>query len=216
MQSSFGKIQKAAQQQSAAGDLSLLFNFMKTLDPGSVVRESEFAAAARAGSLPERVQGAALQVIRGQRLTKAQRSDFLQTAENNLLNQIQLQESVNEQFRGIADDNRFEASNTQLGIRAEDTVEGVKKRFGLGAQPTVAETATRPTAVGEGLQAQSQQISQVIAQQKQAGASDQQIQGQLEQALGRPLSTQEQQQFFGAKTVQQQQVPQGELPPQFP
>ncbi|MEM8882399.1 MAG: hypothetical protein AAGC82_17565, partial [Pseudomonadota bacterium] len=39
----FGRIDASAFEPSPAGDLALIFNYMKVLDPGSVVRESEFA-----------------------------------------------------------------------------------------------------------------------------------------------------------------------------
>lgn len=41
----YQKVQAAAHQPSAANDLSLIFGYMKMLDPGSVVREQEFANA---------------------------------------------------------------------------------------------------------------------------------------------------------------------------
>jgi hypothetical protein len=41
----FGRIIASAEEPSAAGDLALIFNYMKLLDPGSVVRESEFRTA---------------------------------------------------------------------------------------------------------------------------------------------------------------------------
>ena len=41
----FGRIQAAANDPTPAGDLALIFNYMKLLDPGSTVREGEFATA---------------------------------------------------------------------------------------------------------------------------------------------------------------------------
>lgn len=45
------KIEQAAADNTGAGDLALIFAFMKMLDPGSVVRESEYARAAEAQGL---------------------------------------------------------------------------------------------------------------------------------------------------------------------
>ncbi len=72
-----GVIESAAQDPSAAGDLALIFAYMRMLDPGSVVRESEFQLAAQAGSLPQVAQAGYNRVISGQRLTKDQREDFI-------------------------------------------------------------------------------------------------------------------------------------------
>lgn len=73
---SYNRIEVSAENPSAAGDLALIFNYMKMLDPGSVVRESEFATAAAAGSYGDRIQGAASRIIAGKRLSTDQRKDF--------------------------------------------------------------------------------------------------------------------------------------------
>jgi hypothetical protein len=54
MQSYFQKIKNASNNETAtaASDISLLFAYMKMLDPKSIVRESEFAMAQNMGSLP--------------------------------------------------------------------------------------------------------------------------------------------------------------------
>jgi hypothetical protein len=55
MQSYFQKIKDNTNNKTAtaASDVALLFNFMKMLDPKSIVRESEFKTAQNMGSLPE-------------------------------------------------------------------------------------------------------------------------------------------------------------------
>ena len=80
-ESAMVRIAESARDPSPAGDLALIFNYMKVLDPNSVVRESEFAQAARTGSLPQQIQGAALRVVSGERLTPQQRQDFVQRAQ---------------------------------------------------------------------------------------------------------------------------------------
>lgn len=73
----YTRVQASTREPSAAGDLSLIFNYMKMLDPGSVVRESEFATAAKAGSFGERMQATVGKVLKGERLSVAMRADFL-------------------------------------------------------------------------------------------------------------------------------------------
>ena len=65
-----------ASEDSAVGDLSLIFGYMKMLDPGSVVREGEFATAQNAAGVPERIQNIYNRVVSGQRLSPSQRSSF--------------------------------------------------------------------------------------------------------------------------------------------
>lgn len=53
---------------------------MKMLDPGSVVREQEFANAQNAAGVPDQVRNAYNKAISGQRLNPTQRQDFLNQA----------------------------------------------------------------------------------------------------------------------------------------
>jgi hypothetical protein len=79
-QVAFDKVQRAASDPSAAGDLALIFGVMKTLDPGSTVREGEFANAQNAGGIDDRVVSTYNRILQGQRLSPEQRSDFVRTA----------------------------------------------------------------------------------------------------------------------------------------
>ncbi len=85
VQSAYSNIMKTG--STGAGDMSMLYQFVKLLDPNSVVRESEFATAAASGSLGERIQGAAKQIMEGGRLSDDLRAKFLQEAENIYLSQ---------------------------------------------------------------------------------------------------------------------------------
>ena len=87
---------------TGAGDMSLLYSFVKLLDPGSVVRESEFAAAAASGSFGERVQGAMQRVISGQRLPDTLRNDFIREADNLYTSQKRGTDRLTESYTGIA------------------------------------------------------------------------------------------------------------------
>ena len=73
----YSRIVASAQDPSAAGDLALIFNYMKVLDPGSTVREGEFATAQNAGGVDARVRSLFNSVVDGTRLTTEQRADFL-------------------------------------------------------------------------------------------------------------------------------------------
>lgn len=76
----WGRIKASAKDASAAGDLALIFNYMKVLDPGSTVREGEFANAQNAAGVPERVVASYNNAVRGERLTTNQRRDFVDRA----------------------------------------------------------------------------------------------------------------------------------------
>ena len=77
---SYGRVLQSAKNPSAAGDLVLVFNYMKILDPGSVVRESEFATASNAAGVPDRIRNIYNRVLNGERLAENQRGDFVDRA----------------------------------------------------------------------------------------------------------------------------------------
>ena len=76
----YGRVNAA--DPSAAGDLSLIFAYMKMLDPNSVVREQEFANAQNAAGVPDRIRAQYNNVLNGQKLAETQRADFLKQAKN--------------------------------------------------------------------------------------------------------------------------------------
>lgn len=76
----FGRVVASSENPSPAGDLALIFNYMKVLDPGSTVREGEFATAQNSGGVDSRVRALYGQVMEGTRLSGAQRADFVDRA----------------------------------------------------------------------------------------------------------------------------------------
>ena len=76
MQSAYGQITDSIKKASPAGDLAAATKFMKLLDPGSVVRESELAMAMAASGALDRATNYAQNVISGTKLTPTQRADF--------------------------------------------------------------------------------------------------------------------------------------------
>ena len=73
-ESSLDKVLSA--RNDGPGDLSLIFAYMKMLDPGSVVREGEFANAEKAGGVSEQVRTLYNKVVDGERLSPDQRARF--------------------------------------------------------------------------------------------------------------------------------------------
>lgn len=71
------RVLESAKDPSAAGDLALIFNYMKVLDPGSTVREGEFATAQNSGGVDQRTLALYNNVMRGERLSPDIRIDFL-------------------------------------------------------------------------------------------------------------------------------------------
>lgn len=80
VKAAYGRV--LSSDNSAVGDLSLIFGYMKMLDPGSVVREGEFANAQNAAGVPDRLINVYNKVLSGERLNDGQRSAFKGQAKN--------------------------------------------------------------------------------------------------------------------------------------
>jgi hypothetical protein len=74
-------IKNALASPSGANDLAAATKFMKLLDPGSVVRESELGMAMAATGLVDRMQNYVQMMASGQKLTPQQRKDFASSAD---------------------------------------------------------------------------------------------------------------------------------------
>lgn len=98
----YNKIRKAAAQPSAAGDLSLIFGYMKMQDPGSTVREGEQATAQNAAGIPEQLRNLYNRARTGQRLAPEQRDDFISQAKNIYDSQIAQQNQVDSGYMELA------------------------------------------------------------------------------------------------------------------
>lgn len=98
----YGRVISSAQDPSPAGDLALIFNYMKVLDPGSTVREGEFATAQDSGSVDDRTRGLYNRIVNGERLSAQQRADFADRATRLYSGAEQQYGNISEQYRGFA------------------------------------------------------------------------------------------------------------------
>jgi hypothetical protein len=109
----FQKIKTAAMNPSAANDISLIFGFMKALDPTSTVREGEAATAENARGVSEDIRNLYNKVNTGQRLSQAQRQDFLQSAYGLVESQIPNAQEIIDRYSGIA---------SRAGLNSQDVI----------------------------------------------------------------------------------------------
>lgn len=102
VRASYERVRAGAQRDSGAGDLGLIFGFMKMLDPGSVVREGEFANAENTAGVPDRVRNLYNRIVSGERLQPGQRQEFVSTAGDLYQQEAARIGSVNEHYAAIA------------------------------------------------------------------------------------------------------------------
>jgi len=122
--------------ETGAGDVALVFSFMKMLDPGSVVRESEFALAQNTGGLLTRLQNTLTKAERGEFMSPTQRKEMVALAK-------QFMDAAQAQADRVKADLTIPIGN--YGLSAENV-------FGVAGQPTEPETPTPPPDVLTGAQ----------------------------------------------------------------
>lgn len=117
MKTSFGQITAGLNAKSAAGDLTAATKFMKLLDPGSVVRESELYLAMDATGVLDKMTNYSARLSRGEKLTPSQREDFrnianqlYKAAENTKLN-------YDKQYEEIALSNNLDPAKIITGYK---------------------------------------------------------------------------------------------------
>ncbi len=114
---------------NAAGDLNLIFAYMKLLDPDSVVRESEQASVANAAGVPDRIKITWNKMLQGEKLSSKQRAEFKNEAMKLFAAQKSTYAPLADKFRGLA---------MEQGVDPDDVV---LMSFD-GPEDTTAETVT--------------------------------------------------------------------------
>lgn len=132
----FAKVENAS--ADAAGDLSLIFSYMKMLDPGSAVREGEFANAQNAAGIPDRIKAAWNKALAGERLSPEARDRFKSEAASVLESTLQAYEQNAEFYRGIAKERDFKVENVVPPMRR------LKKRVPAAPKAAGATGETAP------------------------------------------------------------------------
>lgn len=102
VQASFDTIKSVAAKPSAAGDISLLTAYMRMIDPGSTVREGEFATAQNAGGVPQKIIARYNNLLSGERLEDSQRADFVSQARNMLAGRKQQYDKTRSKYKTLA------------------------------------------------------------------------------------------------------------------
>lgn len=115
-------------EDTSAGDMSIVFQFMKMLDPASTVREGEFATAEQVGGAAQKYMNTYNRLAEGDRLTPSQRGQFLSEAENLYTGTLELQTTRDAEYKRLAAD---------YGVKPENVVlrrtEILKKKKLVGA-----------------------------------------------------------------------------------
>lgn len=117
MRSAYGQVTESLKKGTPAGDLAGATKFMKLLDPGSVVRESELYLAMSATGALDRFTNYANSVIKGTKLTPKQRTDFQELADRLFTDSANMYNSKYNEYERLGTEYGFNATRA-LGERA--------------------------------------------------------------------------------------------------
>lgn len=142
------KIQKSSETPTPAGDMSLIFAYMKMLDPSSTVREGEYASAKNAAGVPEQIMNAYNKARDGVILSPRQRTDFVDRAGKIYNAQINAQERVDTYYKDLAQRRKVKPEDVVINYPRYDgpgLVLGQNKKPGGGLiNSAIANSSPKP------------------------------------------------------------------------
>lgn len=121
----YKRMESSSKLGTGPGDLSLIFSFMKVLDPTSVVRETEFSNAEQAVGRLQQFFNVPKGWVQGTRLTQAGRAGFMRAAKEIYDTQRRTLGSTQERYRRAAKKYGVEPNDfiTDYGDSAADPLD---------------------------------------------------------------------------------------------
>lgn len=96
----YSSMTKSFSSESTASDLDFVYGFAKIMDPGSVVREGEYATVANSPAIPEQIRGRLQYVIEGKaKLTPKVKREMLEITGNRLNSYRENADKIVERYR---------------------------------------------------------------------------------------------------------------------
>ena len=136
VRNSYERVRAGAGLNNAQGDLGLIFGYMKMLDPGSVVREGEFANAQNSGGVSETVMNMYNRVLNGGRLSPELREKFVTAADALYQQSAGNLESTNSMYGGLASDHGIPTNRFMVQPeKYEPLAVGKKTQVTVGGKP---------------------------------------------------------------------------------
>jgi hypothetical protein len=142
VKAAYGRVK--ATNPDAAGDLSLIFNYMKMLDPGSTVREGEFATAQNAGGIDDKARNLYNRIASGERLTDGQRKMFIGQANKLYKSALEQEQTVRSGIGRIAQRAGLSLDNVFYEARESEPTGGAGRVPDLLRPGNIPAPAGRP------------------------------------------------------------------------
>ncbi|MEB3150919.1 MAG: hypothetical protein VKL60_18115 [Sphaerospermopsis sp.] len=113
----YDRVMESANNPTAAGDMSLIFGYMKMLDPNSTVREGEYANAESARGVPQSIIARYNKIVDGEKLTAPQRKDFTDRADKLYRRAEASQDKLSKQYTDISKRNKLPVEDVVIDYK---------------------------------------------------------------------------------------------------
>lgn len=134
-------MRSAYENPSPAGDITMVYGFMKMQDPGSTIRENEYATAENSGGVAANVRNTYNKMLKGERLPQSVRDDFMKQAGNALKSRVSAIEPLGNSYRKLAEKSGLDPSDVVVDI-------GLSGLFGQEAGATASRVHDARNALG--------------------------------------------------------------------
>lgn len=121
VQSAWNNLKGKLQDPTGASDMSMIFAYMKLLDPTSTVREGEYATASNVGTIPQTIFGKYNKAIEGKGfLDPKVRESFIKEAKGMYENALSSHKQNVDQFTEIARSYNLDPKRVAINLVAKD------------------------------------------------------------------------------------------------
>lgn len=124
----YRRIQTGAKIDNGAGDLAIVYGYMKMLDPTSVVREGEFATAENTTGIPSYIMNLYNKAVDGSRLPPEARERFEAASRDLYSNATEQYDQTRTQYEELAKRKGIDPQNVIIDQRTAPTSEAMPPR----------------------------------------------------------------------------------------
>lgn len=117
------RIVESSKEKSGAGDIGVVFSYMKLLDPQSTVMKGEYAEARNSAGVPDTVRNLYNRVIQGDKLGEEGRNGIVKAAKQLYAAQEKDYLKLEREFSRLAQQNEADPKNVIVDLRSDQTAD---------------------------------------------------------------------------------------------
>lgn len=129
IQNSYNGVVTSAKQSSdsklaGASDMAMIYNYMKMLDPTSVIMPGEYANAENTASVPESIRKSYNKIKDGSKLSPEMRNSFLSSAKSLYESRTQSYTQMKGEFMGVIQNRGYDPRNIMIERKLDQQQQG--------------------------------------------------------------------------------------------